>query len=59
MRVRDFGDRAAIEVAPEGVGRLLGHPRLPELIETLREMGWGEVEVDLQGYRQGRMNVLT
>jgi PP-loop superfamily ATP-utilizing enzyme len=41
------------------VGRLLGHPRLPELIATLREMGWGEVEVDLQGYRQGRMNVLT
>ena len=59
VRVRDFGERAALEVEPGDVGRLLVHPRLPELFEALRAMGWGEVEVDLLGYRQGRMNVLA
>ena len=59
VRVRDFGNRATVEVAPDDVGRLVGHPRLPELFAALRGMGWREVELDLLGYRQGRMNVLA
>jgi len=57
VRVRHFGDRATIEVAPDDVSQLLAHPQLPELIRTIQVMGWADVEVDRSGYRQGRMNV--
>jgi uncharacterized protein len=59
VRVRHFGDRASVEVAPEEVGRLLEDPSLPGLIEALRALGWRQVEVERTGYRQGRMNVLS
>jgi uncharacterized protein len=56
VRVRHFGGRAIIEVDPEEVGRLTSHPELPALLRRLRSMGWTEVEVDPNGYRQGSMN---
>lgn len=56
VRVRHFGDRASIEVAPQEVSRLLAHPELPPLLGSLRALGWKAVEVDLLGYRQGSMN---
>jgi uncharacterized protein len=59
VRVRHFGDRATIEVAPEDVERLVAHAGLPDLLVALRAFGWRDVEVDPAGYRQGRMNVLS
>jgi len=56
VRVRHLGDRASIEVDPADVPRLVGDPRLPALIEELRQAGWSEVAVDPQGYRTGSMN---
>ena len=59
VRVRHFGPRATIEVGTDEIWRLVRHPGFPALAEALRALGWTEVEVDLIGYRQGRMNVLT
>jgi uncharacterized protein len=56
VRIRHFGDRASIEVAPQEVGRLLAHPKLSRLLASLRAIGWKAVEVDPLGYRQGSMN---
>jgi uncharacterized protein len=56
VRVRHFGQRAVVEVDGDEVGRLLSHPDLPSLLKRLRGMGWADVEVDPQGYRQGSMN---
>jgi uncharacterized protein len=56
VRVRHFGERAAIEVAAEEVPRLSSHAGLSSLLAHLRAMGWAEVEVDPDGYRQGSMN---
>ena len=56
VRVRHFGHRATIEVAPEEVDRLVAHAELQELLVALSGLGWKEVEIDRLGYRQGRMN---
>jgi len=56
VRVRHLGHRASIEVDPADVPRLVGDPRLPDLIEDLRQAGWSEVAVDPDGYRTGSMN---
>jgi uncharacterized protein len=56
VRVRHFGDRAAIEVEHRRVAQLLAHRRLPEAISAIRALGWERVEVDPDGYRPGRMN---
>jgi uncharacterized protein len=52
-RVRDHGDIARIEVAPEEFGRL-GQPALRALISAgLRRAGFRFICVDLEGYRPG------
>jgi uncharacterized protein len=56
VRVRHFGQRAAIEVDVQDLGRLQSHPDLASLLARVRAMGWAEVEVDPHGYRQGSMN---
>jgi uncharacterized protein len=56
VRVRTFGDRATIEVGADEVGRLRAHPDLAALLARLRSMGWPEVAIDPDGYRQGSMN---
>jgi uncharacterized protein len=56
VRVRHFRERAAIEVDAADVERLRSHPDLAALLAKLRAMGWADVEVDPQGYRQGSMN---
>jgi uncharacterized protein len=56
VRVRHFGERAIIEVDPEEVGGLTSHPDLPTVLGRLRSMGWADVQVDPQGYRQGSIN---
>ncbi len=56
VRVRHLGSSAAIEVPLSEVSRLTADPRLPQLVDTLRDLGWQEVTVDLQGLRSGSMN---
>ena len=56
VRVRHFGDRATIEVVPGEVARLEDHPGLGSLVEDIRSLGWLEVSVDPNGYREGSLN---
>jgi len=53
VRVRHRGISARVEVEPDRVGRLVHHPRLPDLEARIRDLGWETVEVDPAGYRQG------
>ena len=57
-RVRYFGPRARIEVAPEEVARLREPALLADVTARFREAGFAEVEVDPDGYRQGALNAL-
>jgi len=53
VRVRDHGDIARIEIAPEEFARL-NHPTLRASISArLREAGFRFICVDLDGYRPG------
>jgi uncharacterized protein len=57
FRVRDHGDIARIEVAPEEFARL-NQPALRSAISArLREVGFRFVCVDLEGYRPGGVSV--
>ena len=58
-RVRYFGRRARIEVAPEEVARLGNGTLLAEVAARFRAAGFDEVEVDPDGYRQGSLNELA
>ncbi|GIU98936.1 MAG: adenine nucleotide alpha hydrolase [Actinomycetota bacterium] len=53
VRVRHRGEIATVEVAPDEVDRLLAHPGLAGALAELRSLGWREVRVDPDGYRQG------
>ena len=55
VRVRHLGARATIEVPREEVSRLRSHSDLSELESRIMALGWLEVEVDPNGYRQGSM----
>jgi uncharacterized protein len=54
VRVRHFGDRASIEV--DDVAALLANPDLESVRDRVASLGWTRVDVDLVGYRSGRMN---
>ena len=55
-RVRYFGERARIEVAPEEVARFRDAALLADVTARFRDAGFQEVEVDPAGYRQGALN---
>ena len=57
-RVRYFGPRARIEVAPEEVARLREPALLADVTARFRAAGFDDVEVDPEGYRQGALNAL-
>ena len=57
-RVRYFGPRARIEVAPEEVARLQEPALLADVTARFRAAGFENVEVDPEGYRQGALNAL-
>lgn len=53
VRVRHRGELATVEVEPGEVDRLLAHPGLAGALAAIRALGWREVRVDPDGYRQG------
>lgn len=54
VRVRHHGQRARVEVDATEVPRL--RTRWAEVDEALRACGYGEVELEPQGYRRGALN---
>ena len=58
-RVRHFGRRARIEVAPEEVARFADAALLVEVTARFRAAGFDKVDVDPEGYRQGALNELA
>ena len=59
-RVRDHGAIARIEVPETDLHRLVhGEKVRREIIERAKEAGFDFVTLDLEGYRQGSMNVLA
>ncbi len=56
FRVRHFGDRARVEIAPAELARA-AEPALRQAIEAgIRAAGYRVVDIDPQGYRRGRLN---
>jgi uncharacterized protein len=56
VRVRDHGEIARIEVAPEELSLLLEEEVRTALVRSLKESGYRYVSIDLEGYRTGAMN---
>ena len=55
-RVRYHDDVARIEIAPEAFARLMEPGRREEIVAQLRRIGFRQIALDLEGYRQGSMN---
>jgi uncharacterized protein len=53
VRVRHLGHRASIEVEAGEVARFERHAHRHDVLERLRGLGWDQVSVDPDGYRQG------
>ena len=59
FRVRHHGDVARLELDPEG-RRLLADPSVRSaVLRGVRRAGFRHVAVDLEGYREGSLNVLS
>lgn len=56
LRVRDHGELARIEVGHDELDRLLEADRLRRVREGVREAGFEQVSVDLEGYRTGSVS---
>jgi len=56
VRVRHHGSVARIEVAPHRIKEMHEDPVRSALIRTFREIGFEHVAIDLEGYKQGKMN---
>jgi len=55
-RVRDFYPAARIEVPAVDIARLASPGVRDDLIGALRELGYTEIYLDLEGYARGKMN---
>ena len=56
-RVRDHGEIARIEVAPEAYGTLIDPARRTRVVSELKRLGYKFVTLDLEGYRQGGVSL--
>jgi uncharacterized protein len=54
--VRDYGDLARIEVRPEDLERAAARSPRMGIVESLRNLGYRYVTLDLAGYRSGSMD---
>jgi uncharacterized protein len=59
VRVRDHGEIARIELAPDEVPLLLAHGRRERVSRALKELGYRFVTVDLEGYRPGGISLIS
>lgn len=59
VRVRDFGDRANIEVDKDEIILLNVEKKMQVLQEYMNNLGFKTVIVDPSGYRSGKLNVIT
>ncbi len=60
LRVRSEGDSARIELPPEQIKEFVLITDLPALVAAFQELGFIYVNLDLEGYRSGKLNqVLT
>lgn len=53
-RVRHFGDTAKIEIQPKQLSKILRHRS--DIIKHLKGIGFKNIYLDLEGYRQGALN---
>jgi len=56
-RVRLHGTTARIEIDSGEIEKMLDPGRRSAIIEKLKEIGFSHISVDLEGYRQGSMNI--
>ena len=56
FRVRNHGDLARIEIAPDEMERILQKTLTDELARQFRALGFRYVTLDLHGFRSGAMN---
>lgn len=59
VRVRAFGDRAVVELAPEETARALNGPLGKAISQHLINAGFVDVTIDSLGYRMGKMNFVV
>ena len=56
LRVRSEGDSARIELPPEQIKEFVLITDLPALVAAFQEFGFIYVNLDLEGYRSGKLN---
>jgi pyridinium-3,5-biscarboxylic acid mononucleotide sulfurtransferase len=59
FRLRHHDALARIEIAQDELPRALEPVTSGEIISRVKQVGYAEVEIDPQGYRQGSLNVLA
>ena len=55
-RVRHHGEIARIEIPPQDFARILEEATREAIIAGVKAVGYGNVTIDLQGYRRGSLN---
>jgi uncharacterized protein len=58
FRVRAHGEFARIELAPDELARGLDPNMAAQISASVKEAGFAFVALDLDGYRQGSLNLL-
>jgi uncharacterized protein len=59
VRVRDFDGMAKIEVGSNELELLSNQFKLDEIILKLKQIGFKSVEIDPEGYKSGKINVIA
>jgi uncharacterized protein len=59
FRLRHHDALARIEIAQDELPRALDSATAAEIISRVKQLGYAQVEIDPQGYRQGSLNVLA
>ncbi|HEY5648058.1 MAG TPA: ATP-dependent sacrificial sulfur transferase LarE [Nitrospiria bacterium] len=56
VRVRNHSEMARIEIPTEDFNRFLEPGRRNRIVQNLKKLGFRQITLDVQGYRQGSMN---
>ncbi len=59
VRVRDFGDSANIEVGKDELGKIKEDVKIAILKKFMSELGFETITIDPEGYKPGKLNVIT